>query len=163
MPSLGKTVAIAILVALVAGPASAHAGLISSSPTDQEVLNRPPTEFHLRFGEDVERANISFIEPDGSVAKPVKVRLIGSTVRGAIDLPAKRGRWTLAFRVVSTDGHPVTSEINFTTTTGRAVAQVEPASAEPRFLDQHRIHLIWALVAGAAAIGLIVLPILRRN
>jgi copper transport protein len=99
------------LVALAASPAAfAHATLVSTTPSNDEVLDRSPAHVVLRFSESLETALGSVRVYDGSATrvddgptrhpKPEQVEV--GLRRG---LP--RGTYTVAWRVVSSDSHPL--------------------------------------------------------
>jgi len=101
-----------------------HARLLSSAPADGATLDTVD-QVVLTFNEDV---NPDFVAvkvsgPEGSetAGKPV-VDDTAVTQALAADLPA--GKHTVTYRVVSTDGHPVSGTVTFTTTAA-------PASAAP--------------------------------
>lgn len=121
---------IAMLLAS-ASPALAHIDLVSSSPrADQQVMSRP-TEAVLRFNEPV-AANFvqASVTVSGSPAQPVPARVSGTIVRVGLERvstgtsPGSRSSWTLKYRVVSRDGHPVQGAVEFSVR--------EPTKKDPR-------------------------------
>jgi copper transport protein len=110
-------VAVAVAVALAAASSAlAHATLVSSSPANDEVLQRAPAQVVLRFSEEVETAFGSVRVYDGAARR---VDEGGTTrpeprevaVRLRSGLP--RGTYTVAWRVVSADSHPVSGAFVF--------------------------------------------------
>jgi copper transport protein len=105
-------VAIAVaLVALAVSPAAfAHATLVSTTPSNDEVVGRAPARVVLRFSESVETALGSVRVYDGSAQRvddgttrhPKAERVEVGLRRG---LP--KGTYTVAWRVVSSDSHPI--------------------------------------------------------
>jgi len=102
---------VAALGALTASPAAfAHATLVSSSPANDEVLSRAPARVVLRFNESVETALGSVSVYDGatrrvdagSTAHPQP-----SQVEVGLRPGLRRGTYTVAWRVVSSDSHPI--------------------------------------------------------
>lgn len=103
--------AAAVLALLAAAPAAlAHATLVGSSPADETVLDASPAGVVVRFDEQVEAsfgavrvydADAKRVD-DGSTGRP-DVRSASTALRP--DLPD--GTYTVAWRVVSADGHPV--------------------------------------------------------
>ncbi|WP_228387858.1 MULTISPECIES: copper resistance CopC family protein [unclassified Nocardioides] len=130
----------ALLLALIPGtllaaaaPASAHAALVSSDPADGSRVASLPDEVTLEFNEEIsDPAYVVVTAPDG-----VRVNSGDATVRGprvtqALDaqglaLPA--GSYTLAYRVVSADGHPISGEQTFEVETATAA---DPATETDR-------------------------------
>jgi methionine-rich copper-binding protein CopC len=99
----------------MAGSADAHAVLKSISPKDGARLTAPPTEVVLSFNEPISSsfATVTVAGADGQSASSGKARVSGTTVTQPLeDLPD--GRFTVTFRVVSEDGHPVSGRSTFT-------------------------------------------------
>ena len=100
---------------VMATGADAHAALRSISPQDGATLTAAPTTVVLTFNEPIGTsfATVSVAGPDGSVSQG-KAVVDGSTVTQALadDLP--NARYTVSFRVVSEDGHPVSDRTTFT-------------------------------------------------
>jgi methionine-rich copper-binding protein CopC len=150
------------VVLLAAAPASAHASLIGTTPKDGSKLAAAPRTVSLTFSENVGSAFVAVTAPDGSPVRTSQVRSVDEKVTASVANADQRGRYMLAYRVVSADGHPVSGTVTFTTTTGRTVIQSQPPS-EGSFVHRHRSHLVLGILAGLVAIGLILAPLLRRR
>jgi hypothetical protein len=87
-------------------------------------------------------------------------QVLDSTVTEHLAPVVTDGAYTLAYRVVSADGHPVEKTFGFTLTgTGRAAAAA-PAPAQPTHppaggagLGGHSMHILLGLLAVAAGAG----------
>lgn len=126
----------AIVVSLVAlacwmmgsGIAGAHTALTDSDPAKDATLAAPPTAMTLTFSEDLNPAFASVVlnGADGRnwISDPPRVDgpKLSASVRP--DLPGN-GVYTVAYRVVSADGHPVSGSFAFTV----AEAPVTPRPA----------------------------------
>jgi len=124
-----------ILVLLGAVPASAHAALVSINPPDGAVLSAPPSEVQLHFNQGIRTpfAVITLTSTDGTHPTLPDPVVNGSTVTQA--LPALTpGLWTLAYRLLPEDGHPIQGTSRFTTTTAPPAsnAAAPPAAASPQ-------------------------------
>jgi hypothetical protein len=119
--------------AAVGSPAAAHTALVSSSPANGATLTTPPRTVRLVFsgapasGTPVDVAVTlagQEVPPDGSV------RVDGSTLVIPVNLPGS-GTYTVAYRVVSADGHPVQGTVAFTVsdTPGGTAASASPPAA----------------------------------
>jgi methionine-rich copper-binding protein CopC len=150
------------VVLLAAAPANAHASLIRTSPADGSKLATAPRTVSLTFSENVGSAFVAVTAPDGSSVETSHVRSVDEKVTASVASTDQRGRYTLAYRVVSADGHPISGTVTFTTTTGRTVTQADQPS-ETSFVHRHRSHLVLGVLAGLVAIGLILAPLLRRR
>jgi copper resistance protein C len=124
-------VALAALTVLVGStPAWAHNELRASSPTSGARLAAPPTQVVLDFAErlDPKYTRISVVD-----AGKVSVVTDPPTVKGtrAVQPLAVRatGDYTVAFRVVSVDGHPVQGSVKFRVTAVPAATATPAATA----------------------------------
>jgi len=123
-------VVVAVAPAFAAAPAGLvlHAQLLGSSPEDGSTV-ATAEEVVLTFNEDVDATfvRMSVKGPEGSEAagKPtVSDREVTQAL--ADDLPA--GKHVITYRVVSTDGHPVSGSVSFTSTQAPASASPSPTS-----------------------------------
>ena len=111
------TALVAILAALAVVPAAgAHAQLIATTPANDAVVDAAPAEVGLRFSEPVEAAfgavrvydaRATRVD-DGDVDRPSS-----REVRAGIGHRLGRGTYTVTWRVVSADGHPVSGAFVF--------------------------------------------------
>lgn len=97
-------------------PASAHDQLISSSPAPDERLAAAPTEVRLEFTAAVLDVGALVLVVDGAgtdwVAGPPEIDGTVVTVPLLPDLP--EAGYQVRWRVVSSDGHPISGFIPFT-------------------------------------------------
>ncbi|MFI5892291.1 copper resistance CopC/CopD family protein [Actinoplanes sp. NPDC051513] len=108
-------VALGALFAAPAGPASAHAALLGSTPAPGSVIGSSPTEIVVTFSEGITPVSgrVQVLDPDGK-------RISGTpTVSGAtLRIPVRRagqplGTYLVSYRVISADSHPVGGAITF--------------------------------------------------
>lgn len=106
---------IALVGAVVAGisGAHAHAGLVSTSPSDGAVLDVAPSRYEMTFSEPVSPLRIVLVGPDGSSRDLSGASLSGNTLGVAAPDDMGRGTHVLSWRVVSADGHPVAGSVVF--------------------------------------------------
>lgn len=145
------------MLAIGTVPASAHAGLLGTDPEDGAVLDHLPDQVTFTFNEVVGRPAVAVVAPDGSAVPVSDVSAVDRTVTARLDDVDQRGVYTASYRVVSADGHPVSSSITFEVTTGRVVEQKPPATREG-FVHRHRTHLIWGGLATVIAVLLLIAP-----
>lgn len=109
---------------LTAGPASAHTAFVGSSVPPGAVVPAGTSQVLLTFSGDV-RAELSSVVvtgPDGSEGSfPLPV-VRDATVLQTLTAPLDAGAWTLAYRVVAADGHPLTGTVPFRVAGGAAPA-----------------------------------------
>lgn len=131
-------------VGLGAAPVSAHTELVSSSPEGGANVNTLPVSVELIFSEPVGSRGVFVVvtDPVGARVEVGEPEVTDDTVRQATKGRGPAGDYTLVYRVVSSDGHPVSGELSFTVekgtapeTAGEPQGSAEP-SAEPRTPDQ---------------------------
>ncbi|MEV6110513.1 copper resistance CopC family protein [Streptomyces sp. NPDC051940] len=145
---LTLTGALLLAAGALAAPAAAHTGLEGSDPADGAALSAAPQRITLTFNEPVRAAytRLSLTVDRGEPLAVGKPAVSGGTVTLAPPKEAPAGRWTVGYRVVSEDGHPVSGTVSFTvreapstpspqaspTTSGPAPdAQASPETSEP--------------------------------
>jgi copper resistance protein C len=130
---------VAVAAALVLGtltgatsvgvPASAHTELRSSTPVDGATLTSAPAQIRLEFTEAPSgTAHDVAVTLAGQVVPSGPVRLEGNAVVAPATLPGP-GAYTVAYRVVAGDGHPVQGTIRFTVTAKAGAAGSASPSA----------------------------------
>jgi len=121
-----------ILVALVVpAAASAHATLKEVHPGEQDRVDAPPSEVTLRFDQSVEAPPnaIVVLAPDGrTLSGPVSQSRRGTVVRVPVHGAVGGQAYTVRWRVVSADGHPVSGAVPFRLTVAGPGSAV-PAAA----------------------------------
>lgn len=118
---------------VMATGADAHAALTSVSPKDGSSVDKAPTRVVLTFDEPISTsfATVTVTGPQGAVSAGRAV-VDGVTVTQVLEADLPNGRYTVAFRVVSEDGHPVSDKTTFTVAAAAASATATDApSATP--------------------------------
>ncbi|MBB2976196.1 hypothetical protein FHX49_001766 [Microbacterium endophyticum] len=104
-------------VFLIAAPASAHDELIATDPAVDSTLDALPAELTLSFsGELINDGNSTVIEVTDSAGTDLTggdLEVTGAIVRQPLAGSAS-GDITVLWRVVSSDGHPISGEYHFT-------------------------------------------------
>jgi copper resistance protein C len=109
-------------------PASAHENLVRAVPGDGSTVTSAPARVQLVFDEKVGMpADIVVTGPTGERVEQGPVQVLDNTAGVRVDVRAA-GRYTVAFRVVSADGHPVTGQTGFRFAPG---GTARPGSAPP--------------------------------
>ena len=126
------TATVFVLSVTMAPTASAHADLQVSTPEDGESLQIAPEEIRLTFSEELfeELVEISILDADGDLYSTIGVEQTpppGTDVIFPWPTQAPPGQYSIAYRVVSADGHPVTGTISFS----YAATAPEPSTPEP--------------------------------
>ncbi|MEV7885073.1 copper resistance CopC/CopD family protein [Streptomyces sp. NPDC002817] len=153
-----------------AGPASAHAALRSTDPEDGTVLKSAPAYITLTFTESVGLLDDSFrvLSPKNERVRTGEAGHVpGSSDTARVSLPASglgEGTFTVAWRVVSADSHPVSGAFTFSVGKPSAtVVTVDPGPVEnPATAGLYNIARYLAYLAVALLIGTAVFLALCR-
>ncbi|NEA44805.1 copper resistance protein CopC/CopD, partial [Streptomyces sp. SID10815] len=163
----------AVLVLLLlgaAGPASAHAALRSGDPADGAVLKAAPRTVTLTFTESVGLLDDSFrlFGPDGRRVRTGEPRHAPGrpdTAQVAFPAGSGEGTFTVAWRVVSADSHPVSGAFTFSVGhPSLAPAAIDTGPAEDPLtgslydLARYTAYGAAALLIGTAAFVLLCRP-----
>lgn len=115
-----RRLALPLLVALLAvlfpaTPAAAHARLVGSQPPGGATLAEPPAEVTLEFSERIEASfgGVQVFDPAGARVDAGDAQIAGTSVRVALQPLETPGTYTVAFRIISGDSHPVESRFAF--------------------------------------------------
>ncbi|GAA5158268.1 copper resistance CopC family protein [Amycolatopsis dongchuanensis] len=111
-------VAVAALVA-TATPALAHNVLISTDPAKGAALDAGPARITLTFDAPVQGGDInqvSVLGPDRSQWAEGTVEINSNVVSAPVRPLGPAGTYTVGYRILSADGHPVEGEYTFTLT-----------------------------------------------
>lgn len=117
-PVLWLVVGLGLLAAAgpLAGTASAHASLVSSTPGNDEVVEQAPREVVLRFddGVNVDDGGVRVLDPAGEdVAEgSPSTAADGTEVRQPV-ASGPEGTYTVSYRALSDDGHVISGSYVF--------------------------------------------------
>lgn len=142
--ALGAVVAVVASIGWAA-PAGAHAALLESTPPDRTVLQVAPGSVALRFSERVTTSlgAVRVLAPDGERvdAGSVTTRANGAEVVADLKISAGEaghGTYSVLWRVVSQDSHPVSGTFSFSvghpSAASSAAAASEPGDGVARRL-----------------------------
>ena len=112
-------VVLALLICVMgatATAASAHTELLKSNPADGSTLSSVPAVITLTFNEPVldQGASIVAKAADGTAIRLDAVTVADAEVGATWPQTAGEGRYTISWRAVADDGHPVTGSFVFT-------------------------------------------------
>lgn len=164
---LAAVLALAGLV-LAAGPASAHATLISSDPAEGAVVATAPEQVTFTFDEPV-RATSNSVRLFDATGKELEAEAKTRDTRLLVDLPGDLGEGTfiVAWRAVSSDGHPIGGALTFSigSPSATVAANVSAPAASPAEV-QISLGIAQAVtylgVFGAGGLVIFVLVLLPR-
>ncbi|MGK5519133.1 copper resistance CopC family protein, partial [Micromonospora sp. URMC 107] len=106
----------AALLLVPAAPAAAHNTLRAASPADGERLTTPPTRVTLEFAQRLDPAftTIALTDADRRKVPTGAPTVDGTKGTVTVDETLGEGTYTVAYRIVSADGHPVQGSYRFT-------------------------------------------------
>ncbi|MEU3410934.1 copper resistance protein CopC [Streptomyces sp. NPDC006658] len=151
------------LLLAAAAPARAHAVPRASDPADGTVLRTAPRHVTLTFSEPVGLLTGSFrvYDPGNHRVRTAPAEHApGRSDTARVTLPARlgRGTYTVAWRVVSADSHPVSGALTFSVGARTAAPAApsarpaeHPATTALHTLARHLAYLSLALLLGTAA------------
>jgi copper transport protein len=104
--------------AIVPASAAAHATIVSTTPVDQQVLKTQPREVTLKWSESVDLGShaVRLLDSSGSEVKTAAAKHgPGGAATAVLALPPglAEGTYVVAWRVVSSDSHPVSGAFSF--------------------------------------------------
>lgn len=116
--ALSATAALGLAVTTMAAPAWAHDSLLSSTPEADAVLEQSPEEITLEFsggglttGEAI--TNVIEVSDEGGENWEGETEIEGSTMSTELPEELPGGDYTVAYRVVYSDGHAEESSFDF--------------------------------------------------
>ncbi|MGE7435865.1 copper resistance CopC/CopD family protein [Kitasatospora sp. NPDC001175] len=161
-----------VLLLGTAGPAAAHAALVSTDPAQNSVVPQAPTAVTLTFSEGVSLSadSVRVLSPTGQqvdAGNPSHLDGKNDTARVSLNSGLANGTYTVAWRAVSEDSHPVGGAFTFSigapSATTVSTGQLQSAKADGTVafcygLARTVAYASFALLAGAAAFVLICWP-----
>ena len=117
---------IGLAVALTASPASAHTELVGGTPGPGAALRTPVTQVTLTFASDLlaEGSQVLVRDPKG-VDRARGLEVSGASASVPVKPLQVAGRYTVAYRAVAVDGHPITGSYRFTVSRSAATAAAD--------------------------------------
>jgi methionine-rich copper-binding protein CopC len=158
---------VALCAFFIAAPSAAfaHDELIGSTPDDGEIIETGPSEIDLRFSanplEGDGATEVLVIDPSGAEVQQGDPILDRNGVIQELSGADERGTYTVVWRIVSSDGHPISGELTFSvgetsvpadipTTTDADAGDATGAGSDAGGFD---LTPIW-IVIGIVAVGL---------
>lgn len=139
----------------IAPLASAHTSVVSTVPTYKSTLTVMVDEIEISFTDELmviadrDVNSIALVAPDGEEVLIRKTVIAGNSIKAL--LPAGEyidGTYTVEYRVVSADGHPVSGMYElYLNHPGRSKGVIAPVAEEHGFIHIHQTHIMWAVGA----------------
>jgi methionine-rich copper-binding protein CopC len=120
---LGAVLGAVLGLTLVVSPASAHTDLVSATPSSGSTLDGVPAGVELGFATSVQArlTQVVVSDTDGRDHVVGPVASFDTRVEARVD-GLRPGRYTVAYRVVAADGHPVVGRYAFVVAAGAETA-----------------------------------------
>ncbi|KJS54314.1 ABC transporter [Streptomyces rubellomurinus subsp. indigoferus] len=169
---VGALGALLALMLAAAGPAAAHATLESTDPKQNSVVAAAPQAVTLTFSEEVSLSgdSVRVLDPAGKAVdagNPAHADGRGNTARVGLNSGLANGTYTVAWRAVSADSHPVGGAFTFSigapSDTSVSATALQGADADGLVAALYGTgrtvaYGAFALLAGVAAFVLICWP-----
>ena len=148
---------------VLAGPAAAHAGLVSTEPGESARLETAPTEVTLTFNEGVSlgAGYARVLTADGERVDTDDASVDDGVVTVPLRPDLAEGGYLVTYRIVSADSHPIQGAFSFVVGEGELVAASADGPIADRLVEGAQQVARTAGFAGIAfAIGVPVLVLL---
>jgi methionine-rich copper-binding protein CopC len=118
-------------VGLDVSSASAHAHIVSTTPSNGSHVALAPSEITLVFSNSILDIGPTILVVDSAGANWASGQMAtaGATVTQPVKAGLPAGNYRVRWRVVSADGHPLSGTFDFTTTTGPIAPPAAVAAA----------------------------------
>jgi copper transport protein len=131
----------------------AHASLVDSNPAANEVLSEPPTSIEMTFSEHLQPAFLSVqvrgtdgsrVDTGDAALSPGDAAVVTASLKSGIS----DGVYTITWRVLSADGHPIQGVIPFQIGTAGEMPSGTGAAAPSPLARPDLVAVRWLLYAG---------------
>ena len=150
-------------------PAFAHNVLVGSDPARGAQLATGPTSVVLTFNAPVQTGpnEITVVGPDGGHWEDTSTATVdGDAVSTSVAPLGPAGVYTIGYRIISADGHPVQGEIQFTLTkagTGKPVSSGQATTQAGAGGSGGGVP-VWAWIVGVLVLlGIGIVVVLRMS
>jgi methionine-rich copper-binding protein CopC len=177
-----KSIFVVVIAILNISPVIAHTSLIKSIPNNSSILRNLPDQIELSFTDKLitlagNQVNaVSVRDPNLALISLGEIEIEGNTISVPFaDGKYDAGLYKIYFRVVSSDGHPVSGFTSFTTTDettlrNGVIGAVGTADVTKNYFElileqikHHFLHILWALIALLLIVGWAVVLKLNRD
>ncbi|MCE4093136.1 copper resistance CopC family protein [Priestia aryabhattai] len=112
--------------------ASAHTGLVSSTPSKGEVVKEDLNEISTVFKSKIETLSTMKLMKDNKEVPFAQIKVIESKMVGKISAPLENGSYQLEWKIVGEDGHPITGAIPFSVKKAKSEEGTDSSLTEPK-------------------------------
>ena len=141
MRALGAVAVGCSLVLATPSAALAHPRYKSSDPPSNGEVSRPPTEVYVEFSEPITSgSSMDITDPCGRNVDSGDAQ-VGATSMTQGMAGSAAGEYTVDWRALGADGHPIEGSFSFTSTGGEPCPGDEPASGGGESKEIGRAHV----------------------
>ena len=163
----GSAVLVAVFLVLgvvLAGPVGAHAALVSMTPEADSTLETAPSEIVLEFNEGISATSdaVRVFDPSGRELGDVEVSSTDDTITASLPEFDADGSYTVDWKAVSADGHPIRGAYLFHLRTATLTEPFDAGDAGAP-LVANVMRAVGAAVALMALVGVLVAALRRRT
>ena len=164
--ALAVVLAVTALLVGAATAAQAHDILVGTSPADGSTVKVVPAQVTLTFDQPALAVGTQIIitGPSGQAQTGAAV-LVDNTVSEHLRPGSPAGRYTVIWRGISNDGHPVSGKFTFTASSPSPGQQTTPATSTTSApaVVSGQSHALWWVVAGSLLGVLLLLVVFIRS
>lgn len=142
------------------GSAWAHTSIVGSDPSDGQTLRREPRTVSVSFTEPPLPTGLAMVAVGPQGRLPLTPSARGNSVAAPWPSGSPNGTYTVSYRVVAADGHPITGEVTFRLNAAadrsapRATAPEQPTIAAQAAEEPTESSIpVWLWLVGAALIA----------
>ncbi|WP_280249695.1 copper resistance CopC family protein [Nocardia abscessus] len=137
------------------GIAAAHSAATGSVPEDNATVDAGPERASVTFNEELQPSfpSLTVVGPDGNLWSKGDPVVEGKTVSVAVGELGPAGEYTIAYRVTSADGHPVSGKRHFTLgEPGNGTPGPKPNAKSDGSSDGSGGIPLWVFIVGAVVL-----------
>ena len=166
MAFAGVVLGAGLLLLGVAPAAQAHSVLLATTPAASAKPATSPADIVLTFNEMPRQrySTVIVTGPDGARRDSGTVRVVDDNLTQALGGTRPAGTYTVDWRVISSDGHPISGRYTYTATAaGTALAPVQAAPAAEDKDGGVSVVVIVVIVVVVLAVVAAAVVVLRRR
>nr|WP_246002976.1 copper resistance CopC family protein [Nocardia tenerifensis] len=136
------------------GTAAAHSAPTASVPGDGATIDAGPARASITFNEALQPSfpALTVVGPDGKLWSKGSPTVDGNTVSVEVGELGPVGEYTVAYRVTSADGHPVSGKRHFTLSKAGNGVPGEKPNADSGSDDDSGGVPLWVFIVGAVVL-----------
>lgn len=153
-----RILAVTLLTALAAmlgvGVAGAHSAVVAVDPETGTSIASGPERVTVTFNEPLQEsfASLTVVGPDGNLWSKGEPTISGPNASVAVGDLGPVGEYTIAYRVTSADGHPVTGTSTFTLTEAGNGTPGTPVNPSSESGDESGGVPMWPFIVAAVVL-----------